>query len=228
MQKSQNVWMNLAVNVVIPAVILSRFSTEETLGPVKGLIAALLFPLVYGLIELISERKWNFFSILGLLSTLLTGGLGLLQMDPFWFAVKEAAVPALIGAFVWYSPRTRYPVIQTLFLNGNVIDRAALDFAVTHKKKEAELEALLQRGNQWLSVSFALSAALNFGLARVILKSDPGTPEFNEELGRMTALSWPVIALPSMLVTFGVLFWLFRQIQKLSGLDMDRLIKKHE
>jgi hypothetical protein len=35
--------------------------------------------------------------MLGFVSVLLTGGIGLLQLDPKWIAVKEAAVPAVIG-----------------------------------------------------------------------------------------------------------------------------------
>ncbi len=34
---------------------------------------------------------------LGLISVLLTGGIGLLELDPQWLAIKEAAIPGIIG-----------------------------------------------------------------------------------------------------------------------------------
>jgi hypothetical protein len=46
---------------------------------------------------------------------------------------------------------------------------------------------------------------LNFGLARYLPRSTPGTPEFNAELGKMNGLSLPVIMLPTMVVMMVVL-----------------------
>jgi hypothetical protein len=51
--------------------------------------------------------------VLGLVSILLTGGIGLLQLDTRWLAVKEAAIPGLIGLAVLMSTRTRYPLVKT-------------------------------------------------------------------------------------------------------------------
>ena len=39
-----------------------------------------------------------------------------------------------------------------------------------------------------MAFSFLVSAILNFGLARYIVKSQPGTEEFAAELGKMTGL----------------------------------------
>ena len=69
--------------------------------------------------------------------------------------------------------------------------------------------------------SFFLSSALNYILAKVVLVSQPGTVEFTEELGKMTALSFPIIAVPSTLVLMGTLFYLLRHIQKLTHLKLE-------
>jgi hypothetical protein len=42
----------------------------------------------------------------------------------------------------------------------------------------------------------------------------------------MTALSFPVIALPAMAVMMGNLFYLFRGIKRLTGLDLEFIIKQ--
>ena len=78
----------------------------------------------YGIYDLIVRRKWNFFSILGLFSILLTGGLGLLGISPFWFAVKEAAIPLTFGLAVLGSVFTPYPLVRTFLYNDKMIDVA--------------------------------------------------------------------------------------------------------
>ena len=54
---------------------------------------------------------------------------------------------------------------------------------------------------------------MNYMLATWIVVSPAGTPGFNAELGRLTLLSYPVIALPSMLIMLAVLFYLARTIR---------------
>ena len=82
--KPENIWINLICNVVLPGVLLGQLSKPERLGPVWGLVVALLFPLGYGLWDLVHRRQFNFLSGLGLVSVLMTGILGLLKTDPFW------------------------------------------------------------------------------------------------------------------------------------------------
>ena len=79
--------------------------------------------------------------------------------------------------------------------------------------------------NQLLAGSFFLSSILNYLLAKWILVSPPGTTAYNEELGRMTALSYPVIALPSMVLMMAALWYLFSQIGKLTGEDIEKFLQ---
>jgi hypothetical protein len=76
--------------------------------------------------------------------------------------------------------------------------------------------------------SFFLSSLLNYMLATLLITAQPGTVEFNDQLGKMTALSFPVIALPAMLVLMGALFYLFRGITKLTGLSLEDVIHHHD
>jgi len=92
--------VDLLVSIAIPSLILMKLSGDEDLGATNALIAALAFPLGWGLFELVKYRKFNFIALLGLVSVLLTGGIGLLQLDLKWLAIKEAAIPAVIGLAV--------------------------------------------------------------------------------------------------------------------------------
>mgnify|MGYP001312925642 CR=1 FL=1 len=40
-------FLNLIVNIIIPVVILTKFSSAEKLGPLYGLLTAISFPIVY-------------------------------------------------------------------------------------------------------------------------------------------------------------------------------------
>jgi hypothetical protein len=157
--------------------------------------AALAFPLGYGIYDLIRRRKTNFFSIVGILSVLLTGGLNQLQADPFWFAVKEAAIPTLFGVAVIVSSGSRRPFVRELLWNEQVIDTARVDAILTERNLHPQFERLMVGATRGLAGSFLLSAVLNYALARYLLVSEPGTEAFNAELGRMNLLSWPVIVI---------------------------------
>jgi O-antigen ligase len=67
--------VDLLVSILIPSVILMKLSGTENLGASGALIAALAFPISWGLFELFKYRKFNFIALLGLISVLLTGDL---------------------------------------------------------------------------------------------------------------------------------------------------------
>ena len=74
--------VDLMVSLVIPSVILMKLSGDEHLGATTALMVALAFPLGWGLFELVKYRQFNFIALLGLISVILTGGIGLLKLDP--------------------------------------------------------------------------------------------------------------------------------------------------
>ncbi|MDO8369150.1 MAG: hypothetical protein Q7S71_00250 [Candidatus Nitrotoga sp.] len=57
------------------------------------------------------------------------------------------------------------------------------------------------------------------------LISPTGSVAFNEELGQLTLLSYPVIAIPSMLMMMMMIFYyLWRTISSLTGLALDDVL----
>lgn len=222
--KRENLLVNLLFNIAIPSLILAKASTPERLGPVWGLVIALAFPLGYGIWDFVQRREANFISIIGFASVLLTGGLGLMQVDRFWFAVKEAAVPSIIGLAVWASMFTRRPLVRQFLFNDQAFDTTKIEGALNERGNLETFNTLLKSSTYLLVVSFALSAVLNFVLARWLLQSPTGTPEFNAELGKMNALSWPVIVVPTMIITVFALWRLISGIKRLSGLEFEEMV----
>ncbi|TBU89816.1 VC0807 family protein [Stutzerimonas kirkiae] len=218
--------VDLAVSIVIPSLILMKLSSEERLGADGALLAALAFPLGWGLLELLKYRKFNWIALLGMVSVLLTGGIGLLQLDSQWLAIKEAAVPGIIGIAVLASTRTRFPLIRTLLYNPNVLDVERIQEQLELKGKTRDFEVRLLRATYMLSGTFFFSSAMNYALAKWIVVSPAGSEAFNAELGRMTLLSYPMIAIPSMLMMIAIFYFLWQTIHGLTGLSLEDIMAK--
>lgn len=217
-------WVDLLVSIIIPSVILMKLSGDEYLGNVWALLIGLAFPLGWGLFELVKYRKKNFIAVLGVISVGLTGGIGLMAIDAQWLAVKEAAVPLVIGLAVLISTRTRYPLVRTLLYNPNVLDVDKIQQSLKERGCEDEFENRLMKASYLFAGTFLFSAIMNYILARWIVTSPSGTQAFNEELGRMTLVSYPMIAIPSMVMMIAIFFYLWRSIRRLTGHTLEEVI----
>lgn len=218
--------LNMGFSIIIPVAILMKLSGPEYLGPFWALLSALFFPISWGGYDLLSNKKWNAMSILGLVSVLLTGGLALLKFDGVWFAVKEAAIPLVIGIYVLYTTWTKHSIVQKFLLNPKLMDLDKIEAALDSSSARISMQRLMIKTTYLVASSFLLSAILNFVLAIWLLKSPTGTPQFNEELGRMTALSFPVIMVPCMIVLLVSLWYLIHGIKLVTGLTVNQILRE--
>jgi len=220
--------IDLLVSIIIPSVILMKFSAEQNLGPSTALILALAFPICWGLYELLKYKKVNYIALLGLVSVLLTGGIGLLQLDTQWLAIKEAAIPGVIGIAVLVSTQTRYPLIRTLLYNPKIMNVDKIKLKLSELDATAMFEARLLKATYFLGGTFFFSSVMNYILARWIVTSPAGSIAFNEELGQMTLLSYPVIAIPSTLMMMAIFYYLWRTIHGMTGLKLEEILNVAE
>jgi len=223
-EHKQRPLVDLLLSIVIPSVILMKFSGEDDLGASTALLVALAFPVGWGLFELIKYRKFNFIALLGLISVLLTGGIGLLQLDTQWLAVKEAAIPAIIGIAVLISTQTRYPLIKTLLYNPKIMQVDRIAQKLDELGTADVFEARLMRATYLLGGTFFFSAVMNYVLAKWLVTSPAGSAAFNEELGQMTLLSYPMIAIPSMIMMMTIFYYLWRTIHGMTGLALEEIL----
>lgn len=216
--------VDLLVSIVIPSVILMKFSGDDALGATGALIAALAFPLSWGFFELFKYKKYNFIALLGLISVVLTGGIGLFQLDPQWLAIKEAAVPGLIGVAVLVSTFTRYPLIRSLIFSPKIMNVSTIQQKLDEHGKSEAFDARLLNATYLLSGTFFFSSCMNYILAKWIVTSPAGSAAFNEELGQMTLMSYPVIAIPSTVMMGAILYYLWRSIHGMTGLAFENIL----
>jgi len=222
-QKKENLLVNLTLNIVIPTLILTKLSTAHYLGPKWGVVAALIFPLAYGIWDFYERRKFNVFSALGVVSVLLTGGISLLKLKPEYIAIKEAAIPSIIGVITLISVKTPWPLVKTFLYNDMVVQTDKINQVIEERGQISSFNSALKISSLIMATSFFLSAVLNYVLARVIVTSNPGTEAYAVELGKMTAYSYVVITIPSISVLMIAMVYFFRQLTKLTSLPFEEL-----
>jgi len=104
--------------------------------------------------------------------------------------------------------------------------------SISQKNREKDFEGLLKRGTILLSLSFVLSAVLNFSLAYYIftpialdLPEEQRSDILNSQIAQMTQWSFIVIMLPSMLALISIMVYLFNQMKKITGLSNEELLQ---
>jgi len=224
-QKSTSPLTEILIAVIAPSLILMQLSGPDYLGPINALLLALVFPLGWGARDLVLQRRLNIFAILGFVSVGLTGIISLLELEAYWIAVKEAAVPGTIGLIIIASAWTRQPLIKTILYNPILLDIDRIQAKLQQLNSEIKFEACLKRATWMLGGTFFFSATMNFILARWIVVSPSGSIAFNEELGRLTLISYPMIAIPATIMMLLILYYIWQSIHKLTGLNMSECLQ---
>lgn len=222
-QKPPNALTEIGITILVPALMLMQLS--DRIGALPTLLLALAFPLGWGLWMMWTRRKFGLMATIGVISTAATGGIGVLHLDAQWLAVKEAAVPSLFGIAVAVSAFTKNPLIHALVFNPSVFDVEKINAALAQHSSTEVFDKRLRQATWLLAGTFAFSAVANYFLARWIVNSPAGSPEFNAELGRLTLLSYPIIALPSMAMMMGLVWWLARECKALTGLGLTDMMR---
>jgi len=226
----ENPLLNLLINILLPVVILNKGS--QYLEPKLLLAAALAFPLVYGVQDYIRRGHKNYVSLLGIVNILLTGGLALMKLQGIWFAFKEASLPLVLGLMVLVSRWSSNPAAKLIFCNPAVLDMDLIHQRLAETNREGAFTGLLQRTTLWLSLSFLISALLNFYIGyRIFTDIDPALEAvvrdqiLNEQIARMTWMGFAVIAAPLMIFS-GVLVMVFlKRVSALTATPVNSLLK---
>ncbi len=133
----------------------------------------------------------------------------------------------MIGLAVLISTRTRYPLVRTLLYNPNVLDVDKIHASLEERGSVDEFEARLLKASYFFAGTFLFSSIMNYVLAKWIVVSPSGTQAFNEELGRMTLVSYPMIAIPSMVMMMLIFWYLWRTIRRLTGHTLEEVMAPH-
>ena len=217
--------IDLLLTVVLPSVALEYLSEPGRLGPFWALVVSALLPLGYGIYCWWTKAGLNFFSVLGLVAVILTGGLGLLQLSAFWFGIKEMAVPVLIGIAFPLSHRWGKPLISSLLFAPNLINEPALHAALNTEEKRIGFRRLLFQASAGLGLSMAISGVINLVLALYLIgDKPPGSETYVKAIGTLNWAGTLVIGIPLMGAMMVVLLRFMKGVSALTGLDKDDLM----
>lgn len=220
MSHQPNPLADLVLTIVLPSLVLDQLSNPARLGPAGALIVSLLFPVTYAGWCWWKRSGWNLFSIIGFITVLLSGGLGLLKLDAFWFALKESAMPLALGAAFPLSHVFGKPLINALVMQPHLINLRAMGAALNTPEKNTAYQAALLHGSWAIGLATIGSSAGNFLLALHLLRDkDPGGEAFVKAIGTLNWAGMLVIGVPLCAVMLLVFVWLIRRIQSITGLE---------
>jgi hypothetical protein len=202
--------------IVLPIVILLTLSGDDRLGPIPALLFSLAFPIGYGTWEFRRSRTFDTTAMVGIVSTLLTGVIGVFELSPQLFAVKEAAVPILFAALIVISQYTRMPIVRLLF--DQTIHKQQVYDAVASRNTNLEMAQLMTRTSWLWAGTMVMSGIMRYALAEIVVTSEPGTPAFNHELGLMNLLRLPTVTVATMVLMIGTIAYLVRSTARVTGL----------
>lgn len=242
---------NILINVIIPVLVLSYLSKDPELqerlgkvarpwhiGPVKAVILALLLPLGYGVWHFLKTRKGNFFSAIGLVSVLLSGGLTLYLWNKdgtvkpnagLLFGIKEALIPLALGFAILLSHRTGSPLIRVFLYNDSIFDIPKIERRVAEISAQAEYDRLLLGATRLFATSFFLSSLMNLVMAQWFFRgfderAIDALEKFNSIMASINGWGFAVIGVPILIFLFFTLRSLLKGLEKLTGLNDSELM----
>lgn len=247
--KQESVLLSLTLNLIAPILILRQGRKLEQLFPADAdgwlgqlreiaaepslvLVIALAFPVGYFIYDWRRRRKRNLVSILGFVSVLMTGGIGLLSLPRDWFLIKEALFPPGVVALVLLlSVPTRKPLISLIFFNRELFDVDRIEARLLQRDTREKFMGALRLATLLLGISFVFSSAANYFLADHFVTTDPSDPAnralFNDQVGSMMVWTWVILFLPNIAMTMGIWFYLVRAIDRLTGLSFEEAVAEH-
>ena len=242
-EQRENLFVNLIFNLGLPIVILRKGDDwfGETLGTWMSLPAestevssclltlAVFFPVAYGIYDFKNRKKWNFMSILGAISALLTGGIGLIPGGTVhMFAIKEAALPGVLAFLTLFTLKTKKPLVKIFLYNPDFFQVDKIEKLLEAQGTQKSFNRLLVICTWLLAATFVFSTVVNYFLARIIVVTEPFTDKtaFNDEIGTMMTWSFPVISLPCMIATGYALWLLVRGIKRMTGLTLEEAMNQ--
>jgi len=232
--RRENLLVSMAFNLFVPVILLKRgddlllavTSLSEDKAQIGAFIIALTFPAAYFIYDWNRRRKANLISILGFVSVLLTGGIGVLELPRSWFIVKEGGVPLILGIIILLTAKTRNPLVKLLLYNEAIFNVELIDKKLDELNNRRSFSELMRSCTYLIAASLFLSSIIQFILAAVIVTVDPkdNLDLFSDQVGTMTWVSMLVISVLTLPITGYALWRLIKGIESLSGLKFEEMM----
>lgn len=218
--------INGIVNILLPVAILLSLSDDDRLGPIPALLLAIGIPATYGVWDLFRTRKVSASAIMGVISVLLTGVIGVFELSTDLFPIKEALIPVGFALILLVSNRMSLPVVKLLFDMVQRKDR--VERMVRERGVEQQYRAHIERsGSIWAGI-MVLSGVMKFALSSIIMDAPAGTEAFNTQLAFYELVQIPTSMMVTMVLILSLIYSIAKGTGALVGLPPSEVLRGGE
>ena len=214
--------LQLLLNFVLPLIVLTRFSSDTSLGPTKGLVLALSFPVVYELYNVIKYKKLSWLSVVSISGILITGLISLLKLSVGWLALRRSIPYAVIASGIIIAEGFRYSPAEKIA--EQILDIKKIKSAIN--SPEVSLKNLFKKCSYLAAALFATIAAVSYILTRLVITSPLDTPEFNQQYASLRIWSIVAITIPLLAGIVAIVMYLVSKLEKETKLDAETFMKR--
>lgn len=227
--------LSVVCSILLPVLVLNKCSAAGEawyqLGSTAALVVALSLPVGYGLWNILTKRGGGVITLLGIVTTLLTGLVtiyaesgadGALRANTPWiYAAKEGLLPLVIAGLVLLGGTGEGSLLRTIFYTEEAFHTREVEARVAEQGRWADYEAVLGLMNCLMAGTFLTSAvlsffiALHFQLPVLELPAEQQAEAYNYAVGSITWWSWVLISIPTLAIFIALCFWLPRKIRQL-------------
>ncbi len=205
---------------VLPYALLSPHSLHLPALPVSSYwayVLAGLLPSLYLLLDTLRRGSVNPFGVFLLVGSLSNALVSFWRLDGVYFALKDASHSLLLIVVCCVSIALRRPLFEFLFYGLLAPETPQRQWQLTRALRRADIRPVLGWATACVALKAAVLAVISYAVARLVVMAPFGAPQFNAQVARAHAITFPVYLLLDALF-YGMALWLTLQaMRRLTG-----------
>ncbi len=230
--------LSFLLNFIIPIFFLTKYSLfcdlvnfDGLIFPFKlgvarnqvaanALVLSLSFPVGYFIVNWIIHKRTSVVAMAGIVGVLLTGVVGLFELSSQWLAIKDAAIPLVLGLLILLTLKMNPPLLVRMVCNDKLMDIYKVSAALDNNGNGERFKRLFKVTTWLFFLSFLFSAITHYILAVIVLVDPMPT---NEQIAELMYLKYPYCVLPFAVCIIFIVLYFFKKMTRLTGLTMDEI-----
>lgn len=218
--------IQLVIGFVIPTIILMTLSDESKLGPLLAMTLALIPPIALEIYSFFSGRKASIISLFAIIGVLLIGAISLFGLSEEWLGARRAGFYVIAAGFIAAVLLFKRDWIDKGL--GKIIDMPTVRAAAKKKNTETEISNHISKVGYILVIFLLLIAIWSYVLTVIVITAPTGSSEFNPQYAELRLIGIPLVSGPLLIGMAALLVYLAHGFEKLTGIDIETLLKKKD
>ncbi len=201
MSKSFKLTLDIIIGAVAPILIL-KYGTAP-LGTLQAYLVAALVPVAWVLLDLlVITRRFNFITTYGGASAIMRGALAFWYVDGALFAFKDSASYLLAFLVFGVSALLGRPATRSIALQGLGPDTSERLRQMDRLLAEPTVRKAMRGSALLIGVTNLAAGIVNYTINYRMVLAPFNTPQFNDQVANVNAITRIVLVLPDMLALF--------------------------